>query len=58
MIRCERCGTGFNPLQAAVLAFCPRCLARDRVKVALVTRLVKDGPARHPEVGPGASPRS
>lgn len=46
MFRCDRCGAGFGPIQAAVLEFCPRCRARDQVLVALVTRIVKDPPTR------------
>lgn len=44
MVRCERCGTGFGPIQAAVLEFCPRCRARDHVSVPLIVQVVKDPP--------------
>ena len=42
MFRCERCGTGFGPIQAAVVEFCPRCRARDHVDVPLIDKRVKD----------------
>ncbi len=42
MFTCERCGTSFGSIQAAVLEFCPRCKARDRVSVPLIVRRVKD----------------
>lgn len=48
MFRCARCGTKFEPLQAAVLAFCPHCRAADRTRVALVTKVVKDASRHHP----------
>jgi predicted nucleic acid-binding Zn-ribbon protein len=57
MIRCERCGTGFSPIQAAVLAFCPRCRARDQVKVPLLARLVKEAPDHHAKVDHREDPR-
>jgi protein-arginine kinase activator protein McsA len=41
MVRCERCGMGFGPIQAAVLEFCPRCKARDHVSVHLIVPRVK-----------------
>jgi uncharacterized OB-fold protein len=47
MVRCERCGTAFSPIRAAVLGYCPRCRARDRDLVPLITRLVKDPPKEH-----------
>ena len=40
MFTCERCGAAFGPIQAAVLEFCPRCRARDRVSVPLISRRV------------------
>jgi predicted Zn-ribbon and HTH transcriptional regulator len=54
MVKCERCGMGFGPIQAAVLEFCPRCKARDHVDVRLIVARVNE-PARkkgldgHPE---------
>lgn len=44
MVKCERCGTRFGSIQAAVLEFCPRCKARDNVNVPLIV-------ARTPEKG-------
>jgi hypothetical protein len=38
MYTCERCGTRFGR-PSAVLESCPRCLARDGVRVALAFRL-------------------
>lgn len=46
MVKCERCGTSFGPIQAAVLEFCPRCKARDNVNVALIVARVKEEPPR------------
>jgi predicted nucleic acid-binding Zn-ribbon protein len=46
MFRCERCGTAFGPIQAAVLEFCPRCRARDHVDVPLIDKRVKDPPGQ------------
>lgn len=43
MYTCERCGTSFgrrNP----VVENCPRCLARDGIRVALGFKLFKDVP--------------
>jgi uncharacterized OB-fold protein len=42
MFKCERCGTGFGPIRAAVLEFCPRCKARDHVNVRLIVARVKE----------------
>ncbi len=42
MFKCERCGTAYGPIQAAVLEFCPRCRARDHVEVPLIVKRVKD----------------
>jgi hypothetical protein len=41
MYTCERCGTRFHR-QVAVSENCPRCLARDGVRVALAFRLFED----------------
>jgi hypothetical protein len=38
MYTCERCGTRFGR-PSAVLESCPRCLARDGVRVALAFKL-------------------
>lgn len=52
MYVCERCGTKFGR-PPAVLESCPRCLARDGVRVTLTFRLLAEegtatgpGPAR------------
>jgi predicted nucleic acid-binding Zn-ribbon protein len=42
MVKCERCGTGFGPIQAAILEFCPRCMAREHVHVRLIVPRVED----------------
>jgi uncharacterized OB-fold protein len=54
MVKCERCGTGFGPIQAAVLEFCPRCKARDHVNVRLIVARVKvgEGPSQAESGGP------
>jgi uncharacterized OB-fold protein len=44
MVKCERCGMGFGPIQAAVLEFCPRCKARDHVEVRLIVARVEEKP--------------
>jgi hypothetical protein len=45
MYDCERCGTRFGRLGAS--ESCPRCLARDGVRVALAFRAFEqDGPGR------------
>jgi hypothetical protein len=41
MYTCERCGTSFGR-PSAVLESCPRCLARDGVRVPLAFRLFED----------------
>lgn len=43
MYTCERCGTSFGR-RAPVVESCPRCLARDGVRVALTFKLFKDVP--------------
>jgi hypothetical protein len=51
MFNCERCGAGYSPIRAAILEFCPRCWARDQVRVPLVVKVVRgsaDGPPRAP----------
>ena len=54
MLICERCGSRFSPIQAAVLQDCPTCRSRDGVLVPLIFSLVK-GP--HPEDDhPGSQP--
>ena len=51
MVKCERCGTGFGPIQAAVLEFCPRCKARDQVDVPLIVVRVKGESKEEPLQG-------
>ncbi len=41
MYTCERCGTSFGR-RAPVVESCPRCLARDGVRVALAFKLFSD----------------
>jgi predicted nucleic acid-binding Zn-ribbon protein len=41
MYTCERCGTRFGR-PAAVLESCPRCLAREGVRVSLAFRVLED----------------
>jgi hypothetical protein len=41
MYTCERCGTRFGR-PGSVLESCPRCLARDGVRVALAFRLLEE----------------
>lgn len=43
MYTCERCGTSFGR-QAPVVESCPRCLARDGVRIALTFKLFRDVP--------------
>lgn len=43
MYTCERCGTSFGR-QTPVVESCPRCLARDGIRVALTFKLFKDVP--------------
>lgn len=53
MYTCERCGTGFGR-PAGALESCPRCLARDGVRVSLaVGPSEKEGPGRMPRQAPG-----
>jgi hypothetical protein len=42
MYSCERCGTRFGRHVASEV--CPRCLARDGVRVPLAFRLLEDQP--------------
>jgi hypothetical protein len=44
MYTCERCGTRFGR-PSAVLESCPRCLARDGVRVSLAFRLFEESGA-------------
>lgn len=46
MVKCERCGTAFGPIQAAILEFCPRCKARDNVNTPLIVARVAKGSAQ------------
>jgi hypothetical protein len=41
MYKCERCGTSFGR-RTPVVESCPRCLARDGVRVALTFKLFKE----------------
>jgi hypothetical protein len=41
MYTCERCGTSFGR-KTPVVESCPRCLARDGIRVALTFKLFKD----------------
>lgn len=43
MYTCKRCGTSFGR-RAPVVESCPRCLARDGVRVVLTFKLFKDVP--------------
>jgi hypothetical protein len=43
MYTCERCGTSFGR-HVPVVENCPRCLARDGVRVVLAFKLFKDVP--------------
>ncbi|HYC82662.1 MAG TPA: hypothetical protein VEB65_12790 [Solirubrobacterales bacterium] len=43
MYTCERCGTSFGR-RTPVVESCPRCLARDGIRVALTFKLFKDVP--------------
>lgn len=54
MYTCERCGTGFGR-PAATSESCPRCLARDGVRVALAFRLVEERQGVRTALRPGVS---
>ena len=43
MYTCERCGTSFGR-RTPVVESCPRCLARDGIRVGLSFKLLKDVP--------------
>lgn len=45
MYTCQRCGTSFGR-RTPVVESCPRCLARDGVRVSLAFKLFKDVPPR------------
>jgi uncharacterized OB-fold protein len=51
MVKCERCGTSFGPIQAAVLEFCPRCKAREHINVRLIVARVAEGPTQQAKGG-------
>jgi hypothetical protein len=57
MYTCERCGTSFGR-QAPVVESCPRCLARDGVRVALAFKLFKDVPTPTPPSPIALRPRT
>jgi hypothetical protein len=39
MLRCERCGSSYNPLRSVGVENCPRCQARDRKTVPLTFKV-------------------
>jgi hypothetical protein len=39
MFRCESCGSGYSVQAAATWSSCPRCLAKERVRVPLTFEL-------------------
>ncbi len=43
MYTCQRCGTSFGR-QTPVVESCPRCLARDGIRVGLTFKLFRDVP--------------
>ena len=57
MYTCERCGTSFGR-QAPVVESCPRCLARDGIRVALTFKLFKDVPSASVETPVPLHPRT
>jgi predicted nucleic acid-binding Zn-ribbon protein len=54
MFNCERCGSSFSPIRAAILEYCPRCRARDGVAVPLIFSLFEEPPRKDKE--PGLAP--
>jgi uncharacterized OB-fold protein len=53
MLRCDRCGSSYNPLRSVGVENCPRCQARDRKTVPLTFKAFElpktakaDGPER------------
>jgi predicted nucleic acid-binding Zn-ribbon protein len=50
MVQCERCGSKFHSIRAALIENCPRCLLRDDVSA----RLVAKDPSP-PPVAPGTA---
>ncbi|MGD9734824.1 MAG: hypothetical protein AB7V58_04330 [Solirubrobacterales bacterium] len=57
MYTCERCGTSFGR-RTPVVESCPRCLAREGVRVALTFKLFKDVPGEEPGVPIPLHPRT
>ena len=57
MYTCERCGTRFGR-QTPVVESCPRCLARDGVRVSLTFKLFKDVPGASAEAPITLHPRT
>ena len=51
MLNCERCGSSFSPIRAAILEYCPRCRARDGVAVPLIFSLFKEPPREDKDPG-------
>lgn len=39
MFRCDNCGSGYSVQAASSWQFCPRCLAREKVRVPLTFEL-------------------
>lgn len=54
MYTCERCGTGFGR-RGATSDSCPRCLAREGVRVTLVLRALAEPGPRAAEPGLAAA---
>ena len=51
MFNCDRCGSSFSPIRAAILEYCPRCQARDGVAVRLISSLFKEAAGEDEEPG-------
>lgn len=51
MFNCDRCGSSFSPIRAAILKYCPRCQARDGVAVRLISSLFEEAPREDKEHG-------
>ena len=41
MVSCERRGSGFSPIRAAEIEYCPGCLLREDIAVPLVLKTFK-----------------
>lgn len=55
MYTCDRCGTRFGARWAEERS-CPRCLAREGVRVRLAFRLFEDAPKRATRASPPTPP--